>query len=367
MNPNRDLLLNNEAINNNLFSDFSICKIIGNSLSHENNYSNSSNLLDTNFDFIKCGSKFFSRHKFSFKENIEQNKLFDNFSQIKIFNSTFDDNNNNDENSINQKINSENEVDNSDFIKKIDNIPKNYLIKKQKSFRKIFNLKIYDEDFNLITKKRGRISSLKSGKKQEHIHSAMDYDNILRKIQVHFMSFLVNFTNDYIFSLKTDSNENNTPYFRQIDYKIKRQITHSYINNLKIQKIGTILQYPISKKNRACKDIQNILTYQQIVSLHPFLENSYLNKSFKDFFVEYYFNQDENVIYINGDKINLSIKTKTFNYLIKKNVNYSEKFKNIAFYFYIYEEENNNKKIETKEEKDDKTNAIKQKPFFITE
>ena len=365
MNPNRDLLANNEAINKNPFSDFSICKIFANSLSYENNYFNSSNLLD-NFDFIKCGSKFFSRHKFSFKENIEQNKLFDNYSQIKVFNSTFDENNI-DESSINHKNNAENEHDKSDFIKKIDNIPKNLIIKKPKSLRKIFNLKIYDKDFNLITKKRGRISSLKLGKKQEHIHSAMDYDNILRKIQVHFMSFLVNFTNDYIFTIKTDSNEGDVPYFRQIDYKIKRQITHSYIKKLKYQKIGTILQYPISKKNRACKDNQNILIYQQIVSLYPFLEHNYLNKSFRDFFVEYYYNQDDNDIYINGDKINLSIKTKTFNDLIKKNANYSDKFKNIAYYFYIYDEENNNKIIEIKEEKDDKTNAIKQKPFFITE
>ena len=47
----------------------------------------------------------------------------------------------------------------------------------------------------LLTNKRGRKQINHNNKK---IHSALDDDNILRKIQVHYISFITNFINDII-------------------------------------------------------------------------------------------------------------------------------------------------------------------------
>ena len=51
---------------------------------------------------------------------------------------------------------------------------KNEKNNKKNKFKKIFNLKTYDKNKNLISKKRGRRSS----KEISHVHSALDDDNI---------------------------------------------------------------------------------------------------------------------------------------------------------------------------------------------
>jgi len=338
-----------------------------------NNYSKSLNLID-NFDFIKFGNLMIPRFKFSFFNSMEGNKNLNNniFQNNNILSNKEIKNEENflksnikntnlNESNINSLFNSENHDEVNEINIENDNILKPLIKKKKKNYRKVFNLKFYDKDFNLITKKRGR---LPLNNRMTHVHSAMDYDNILRKIQVHCLTFLVNFTNDYIASLS--SNSSGIPFFKHIDYKLKRRINHSYIKEIKSLKIGEILQYPVSKKNRASKENQNILTYQEIVKLYPFLEKNYFNLTLRKFFFEYYYNISEKFTKINGVDVNLSIKTQTFNNLIQKNPKYSEKMKSIAIYFYI----NDNKTDtiqENKEEKIEKDDTIKNKPFFIIE
>ena len=77
--------------------------------------------------------------------------------------------------------------------------------------------------FNItIQKKRGRES--KKQKKAEHLSS--NFDNLQRKIQVNFLTFIVNLSNDV---LKTEFG-NKTPYnFKQIDYEIKKVINHKNV------------------------------------------------------------------------------------------------------------------------------------------
>ena len=64
--------------------------------------------------------------------------------------------------------------------------------------------------------------------------------------------------------------------------------------------------------------------------------------------------------------VTLSFKTKSFNNLIEKNTKYADKLKNIAFYFYVHDE-NEAIKETIKEEKNEKLNTIRHKPFFIIE
>ena len=241
---------------------------------------------------------------------------------------------------------------------KNDKKPKNY---SNKYLKRIFNLKLYDNNKNLICRKRGRKALIQ--KDILHTHSALDNDNILRKIQVHFLTFLVSFTNDYIDSLYPNIGKKALLHFRHIDYKVKRIINFESIEKMKSQTIGEILQKQASPKNKTCVDNINQLVYDRLCEQYPNLKINYFNKLFKEFFIEYYYNKNDKNIILNGIKVHLSNKTRTFNSLIQKNIKYIEKFRNIASYFYIKNNEVNDEKENSNNEED--KNDLRQKPFFI--
>ena len=56
-------------------------------------------------------------------------------------------------------------------------------------------------------------------------HNRADYDNLQIKIQVHCINFMINFVNDIVHTV-FNSNENS---FKNINYKAKKRINHSYI------------------------------------------------------------------------------------------------------------------------------------------
>ena len=243
------------------------------------------------------------------------------------------------------------------------NIEKTKELNKPKYIRRIFNLKLYDKNKNLINKKRGR-RSLKVN--LSHVHSALDDDNILRKIQVHFLTFLVSFTNDYINALFPNMDKKNLLYFRHIDYKLKKTINHNSIEKIKKLKIGEILQRDASPKNKTCGSNINKIIYNKLCEKCPNLKYNYFNKIFKEFFIEYYYNKNERFILINGVKVILSNKTNTFNDLIQKNIQFNLKFRQIASYFYtnsILEDKNNKKKYE--EDNGVKEKNMEKNTFFV--
>jgi hypothetical protein len=320
------------------------------------------------------------------KDFIQKIKLYDiqsiKSNSNKSSSITNKNNNNNKEIDIKQLADESNNIDIYEENKKInknkldifinisdlkkpknDKIKSNISIKENnKCFKKLFNLKIYDKNKTLICKKRGRKSFKKAN---SHTHSALDDDNILRKIQVHFLTFLVSFTNDYIDSIFPNFNKKSIPHFRQIDYKVKRTINHKSIEEMKSLTIGEILKKQASPKNKTCVNNINELIYNKLCEQFPNIKQNYFNILFKKFFIEYYYNKNDNIIILNGYKINLSIKTKSFNYLIKKNINYSEKFRNIASYFYMKNDDENEEKNEKLNKNEDEQNNLKQKPFFI--
>jgi hypothetical protein len=320
------------------------------------------------------------------KDFIQKIKLYDiqsiKSNSNKSSSITNKNNNNNKEIDIKQLADESNNIDIYEENKKInknkldifinisdlkkpknDKIKSNISIKENnKCFKKLFNLKIYDKNKTLICKKRGRKSFKKAN---SHTHSALDDDNILRKIQVHFLTFLVSFTNDYIDSIFPNINKKSIPHFRQIDYKVKRTINHKSIEEMKSLTIGEILKKQASPKNKTCVNNINELIYNKLCEQFPNIKQNYFNILFKKFFIEYYYNKNDNIIILNGYKINLSIKTKSFNYLIKKNINYSEKFRNIASYFYMKNDDENEEKNEKLNKNEEEQNNLKQKPFFI--
>ena len=69
-------------------------------------------------------------------------------------------------------------------------------------------------------KKKGRIPQF-SGNKKEHTKHCLD--NILTKIQVHFLTFIINLSND---ALKAKFGEKTTYNFKHLSHKIKKEINY---------------------------------------------------------------------------------------------------------------------------------------------
>jgi len=289
-------------------------------------------------------------------ENLNNNQFNDILIDIKNENSFLDSNFNLNINDDAGALNNIKATPNEETKEKNE-----MTLAKKTKFKKIFNLKTYDKNKNLIYKKRGR----RSTKEITHVHSALDDDNILRKIQVHFLSFLVSFTNDYLKALLEKQGKKEILQFKNFDYKLKKTINHDSIENMKSLKIGNILQMAASPKNKTCdKDINEII-YKKLCANFPELNQIYFNKLFKEFFIEYYYNkQTEGKITLNGICFTLSNKTQGFNSLIQKNIENKEKFRKIASYFYICKRRKKNE-AKMNNSNEEENNNLKQKPYFI--
>ena len=187
-----------------------------------------------------------------------------------------------------------------------------------------FNIKKYE--------KRGKISL--GRKKFEHLGS--DFDNLQRKIQVHYLSFVIDFSND---ALKAEFGKNTLYNFKQIDYQIKKIINHKFVNKLHSLNIKELLKMDISPKIKHHSKLININTLEKVCKESKFLDN-FFNIKYLDFFNKFYFLEGKliNKINFEGKDIVLSKKTKPFYYLLKKKENHKKKIidclKSIYFYGY---------------------------------
>ena len=199
--------------------------------------------------------------------------------------------------------------------------------------------------------KRGRKqqiqTSFNSYKPKRKIHSKTDDDNVLIKIQVHFLTFLINITNDLIEPYFQAKKKN--IFFRQINYDDKKTITLEHISQLKRSSIKDILQMKISPKCRNYGEDYNKKNYNYIlekINNDKNLEwiNNFFNLNYLELFEKYY---KRNNFYFQGQKINFSKKTKTFYNLLEKNKNdqeIQECFKKISER-YLNREKQNSQKI----------------------
>jgi hypothetical protein len=179
-----------------------------------------------------------------------------------------------------------------------------------------------------VSKRRKR--NEKNENIMRRVHTAADYDNILRKIQVHFLSFIINFTNDVINTLIDDKN---VPKFKNLDYKIKKTVNHKFVEELKSKDIGEILQLKVSPKMKKFDGSVNKVIYDTIYAKYPII-HSYMNKSYLSLFKEYY-NSVDKIFVVNGQVIHLSTKTKIFCDLVKKNAKYKDKMKYVAINYFL--------------------------------
>ena len=159
-------------------------------------------------------------------------------------------------------------------------------------------------------KKRGRKS-----RKKKKFHLKSDFDNVLTKIQIHFLNFLINISNDV---LKATLTKNNL-HFKHINYNFKKQITYEHIKHLKTVPIKELLEKDISSKYRKYSKDFNSKILQQVIPSSKWLEE-FFNMKYLSLFRIYYNNcKPLKQINFNGKNINLSLNTKSFFNLLKKN------------------------------------------------
>ena len=183
-----------------------------------------------------------------------------------------------------------------------------------------------------VSKKRGRKN--KSNKK---IHSAFDDDNILRKIQVHYISFITSFINDIIYNF---TKSETVPLFKKIDYKLKKDVSQNFFKKLKTLKISDIIQMKPSPKMKIHHESVNQDIYKQICNILPFMKE-FFDQNYLTLF-KIYLGKRDKIFIVNGKKINISEKTKIFIDLIQKNKVYKEKLFFVAKYYFLNEDEKQN-------------------------
>ena len=204
---------------------------------------------------------------------------------------------------------------------------------KIKIFKSIkYNIKeINQEKDNVIVflkKRRGRKTITE--KKGKRVHNASDFDNILRKIQVHYLTFIVYFTNDLIEVFLPNNKELR---FKNLDYDLKKTVNHSYVEQLKNKTIGEILQFKVSTKNRRFDSFVNKIIYEKVCELSEIMK-SFFELSYLTVFNEYYY-KNKRTINFAGKNVNISHRTKLFIDLFHKNIEVAEKMQQIALNNFI--------------------------------
>ena len=191
---------------------------------------------------------------------------------------------------------------------------------------------LFPKNINFTTvlhHKRGR-KSLGKEKKKKYInryHSSGDFDNVQRKIQVNFISFLIRLAND---AITTVLGKKTKYFFKDVRYELKKVVSHKYVEKLKKCKYSDIIQMKISGKNKKYGENLNKETFLEICKISPELKN-FFEKNYLYIFQKYYYgmNNNEDIIDFDGLKVELSPLTKGFLNLLKKNESGKDIFNNV--------------------------------------
>ena len=177
-------------------------------------------------------------------------------------------------------------------------------------------------------KKRGR-QNKKNNKTP--VHNSAQFDNLQRKIQVHFFTFVIDFCNE---ALKKEF-KCFKKTFKNVNYKNKNTINYEYNFGLKKLCIKDILSMKISKKFKRYKKSYNKDLLESIENSSPWLDKLF-QMNYLELF-SYYFNNGNPLdkIMFENKEIKLSKKTQSFYYLLEKNKNLRKNLINTAEIVYF--------------------------------
>ena len=185
-------------------------------------------------------------------------------------------------------------------------------------FPKIIEKKVTKNVFQTETKiKKPRGIQINISRKKRHINRS--FDNLQTKIQVHFLSFIINICND---ALNTELHSNKD-CFKEISYDIKRNFSYQLFEEYKKSPIQRFLTFNISTKYKIFKNEHNLKLLSRVYSATEWL-NKFFNMNYLKLFEYYfYYNKEKqmNKIYLEGKNIILSKNTKTFCDLLEKKEN----------------------------------------------
>lgn len=225
----------------------------------------------------------------------------------------------------------------------------------------IFDLNEYtakSNGFKIISMIKGRGKKIENTKneknndinykKKRKIHSCSSFDNILTKIQVHFINFIIDISNDALRLII----KNKYLHFRQLNYNFKRRITYEYFNRLKEIPIKEVLNQNISEKYRS---ISKSINKEILIKIIPKSEwlNNFLNMNYLKLFNIYYNNgKPLKKIIFEGKEIILSSKTKPFDNLLKKNIEMKDNIMSVVQDAFFNGNMNNSKIFVTTKKRD---------------
>ena len=159
--------------------------------------------------------------------------------------------------------------------------------------------------------KRGKQSITKSKK---GIHDNTKLDNLIRKIQVHFLTFVIFFCTDAFKKEFEFSNES----FKNINYENKTTVNFDYIFRLKNLRVKDLLKMRISDKFKRYNEFYNEELLKRIEYSSQWLSKLFEMNYLKLF--SYYYNEGRPLykIVFENEEIILSKETKSFYYLLEK-------------------------------------------------
>lgn len=169
--------------------------------------------------------------------------------------------------------------------KKIDNQKQIESTPKKSIFKINVSSPSLNESTLLTKKRRGRQTSNKNGK----THDKNSTDNLLRKIQVHYMTFIICFINEILNQL------NYQQTFLKLDYEYKKNVSKKFSDLLKNKNLSDIICNKISNKYKKEDINKNKIIYEQIKD----------DLIFKNLFKENYLEFFKNIYYKSVNKINL--------------------------------------------------------------
>ena len=144
-------------------------------------------------------------------------------------------------------------------------------------------------------------------------HTKDTSDNILRKIQVHFLSFVVSFMNVLLTVLLKKSGYSDI--FVDIDYNIKKVISKKTFSSFKKMDIGEILRHKASPKFRTKNEENNSIIYEKVKENKNV--NYFLSKNFMKLFKDVYL-KNKRSINENGIVFDLPRNVETFDDFLNK-------------------------------------------------
>ncbi len=164
-------------------------------------------------------------------------------------------------------------------------------------------------------KRRGKQVELNAKRSKKEMHSSISEDNILTKIQTHFLNFIIFFLNDCVYNYY----KNRKIKFIKFAHEIKAKVSSKYLNKMKNSTIYDLLtEIEISPKF-ARHNKNNNEKNAKILNEIPWFKKIFELK-FLDLF-QYYHNENKqlNKIFLFEREITLTKDTKSYYFLLEKN------------------------------------------------